>query len=92
MILAIGPDSIQPFQRYWSREKIPFIGLPDPNHTVAKQYKQEVNLFKLGRMPLNCVVDVDGQIRFVHYSAAASDIPDVQIFLNVIRELNMPSS
>lgn len=90
-ILAIGPDSLESFEKYWKKEKLPFVGLPDPDHIVAKTYKQEVNLFKLGRMPLNCIVDTSGYIRYVHYSISRSDIPDNETFLSVIDELNASS-
>lgn len=90
-ILAIGPDALPQFKKYWAKENIPFVGLPDPDHLVAKTYKQEVNLFKLGRMPLNCIVDVNGYIRYVHYSISRSDIPDDETFLSVIDELNASS-
>jgi len=42
-------------------------------------------------MPLNCIVDVNGYIRYVHYSISRSDIPDDETFLNVIEELNASS-
>jgi peroxiredoxin len=90
-IIAVGPDDMTSFQNYWAKENIPFIGLPDPDHSVSKLYRQEVNLFKLGRMPLNCVVDISGYIRFVHYGASMRDIPDNKTFLNVIDELNNSS-
>ena len=90
-ILAIGPDGLEPFKKYWAKENIPFIGLPDIDHVVAKTYKQEINLFKLGRMPLNCIVDVNGYIRYIHYSISRSDIPDNETFLSVIDELNASS-
>ena len=79
------------FEQYWANEKIPFVGLPDPEHMVAKMYKQEVNLFKLGRMPLNCVIDKYGYIRYVHYGASMQDIPSNEEFLHVIDELNASS-
>lgn len=90
-IIAVGPDAVNTFQNYWVKENIPFIGLPDPDHIVAKIYKQEVNLFKLGRMPLNCVLDLDGRMRYVHYGSSMSDIPDNETFLNVIEQLNKSS-
>jgi peroxiredoxin Q/BCP len=90
-ILAIGPNSPSAFEQYWTNEKIPFIGLPDADHKVARMYKQEVNLFKLGRMPLNCVVDMKGYIRFVHYGASMQDIPSNAELLHVIDELNTTS-
>lgn len=91
-IVAVGPDSVDSFKKYWAKEGIPYIGLPDPSHVVAKQYRQEVNLFKLGRMPLNCIVDVSGRIRYVHYGSSMADIPDNETFLDVIEKLNASSS
>lgn len=86
-ILAIGPDPVEAFRRYWANENLPYIGLPDPDHAVARLYRQEVNLFKLGRMPLNAVVDANGRIRYIHHGASMSDITDNETFLNVIDEL-----
>jgi peroxiredoxin Q/BCP len=90
-ILAIGPDSLEKFVSYWKENHIPFPGLPDPDKQVSKVYKQEVNLFKLGRMPLNTVVDRKGFIRFIHYGYSMSDIPDNEALLEVIDELNASS-
>ena len=50
-ILVAGPEDAEAFKDYWEKEKLPFIGLPDAEHKVLKKYGQEVNLFKLGRMP-----------------------------------------
>ncbi len=91
-ILAVGPNDKDSFKKYWEKENIPFIGLPDPDHVVAKEYRQEVNLFKLGRMPLNCIVDIEGRIRYVHYGSSMSDIPDNETFLNVIDQINESST
>jgi len=91
VILALGPNSPTAFEQYWENESVPFIGLPDPDHSVAKTYRQEVNLFKLGRMPLNCVIDTKGYVRFAHYGASMSDIPTNEELLHVIDELNASS-
>jgi len=90
-ILAIGPDNLEKFTSYWNENHLPFPGLPDPNKQVSKLYKQEVNLFKLGRMPLNAIVDRKGYIRFIHYGYSMSDIPDNETLLGVIEELNASS-
>jgi len=90
-ILAIGPNPRETFAQYWANEKISFIGLPDEDHRVARIYKQEVNLFKLGRMPLSCIVDRKGYIRFAHYGASMQDIPSNNELLHVIDELNAAS-
>jgi peroxiredoxin len=90
-ILAVGPDSLSTFRQYWTNENIPFIGLPDPSHSVARTYRQEVNLFKLGRMPLSCVIDARGYVRFANYGKSMSDIPSNEELLQVIDELNAAS-
>ena len=91
VILAIGPNESEEFQRYWNKENIPFIGLPDPEHKIARLYKQEVNLFKLGRMPLNYVLDDNGHIRYAHYGNSMSNIPSNDTLLDVIDKLNAAS-
>lgn len=90
-ILAIGPNPVSAFEQYWTKENIPFIGLPDADHAIARMYKQEVNLFKLGRMPLSCVVDRKGYIRYAHYGASMQDIPSNAELFRVIDELNASS-
>lgn len=91
-ILAIGPNDVESFKRYWVNEKIPFIGLPDPDHSVSKMYRQEVNLFKLGRMPLNCIIDAKGYVRFAHYGSSMRDIPSNEELLHVIDQLKASSN
>ena len=91
-ILAIGPNTESAFQQYWANEKIPYVGLPDPEHRVAVMYRQQVNLFKLGRMPLVCVIDKDGRIRYAHYGASMADIPENKTLLNVIDQLTASSN
>jgi peroxiredoxin Q/BCP len=91
-ILAVGPNSPTAFEQFWENEKIPFIGLPDPDHTVARLYRQEVNLFKMGRMPLNCIVDINGFVRYSHYGASMQDIPSNNDLFQVIDQLNKTSS
>lgn len=90
-ILAVGPRNAETFQRYWKNEAIPFVGLPDPDHRVAQMYQQEVNLFKSGRMPLLCILDRSGYIRYVRYGASMRDIPSNEELLGVIDELNASS-
>jgi len=91
-ILAVGPNSPTAFEQYWRNENLPFVGLPDPDHSVARKYRQEVNLFKLGRMPLSCVIDAHGYVRFAHYGASMRDIPPNEDLLRVIDELNAASN
>jgi peroxiredoxin len=90
-VLAVGPDGPSAFEHYWADERLPFPGMPDPEHDVARRYRQEVNIFKLGRMPLVIVVDQEGMIRYAHRGTSMSDIPSNEILLEVIDKLNAAS-
>jgi len=87
-IVVVGPEDAENFRMYWKSHKIPFIGLPDPAHSILKRYGQEVNLFKLGRMPAQVLIDKQGIARFVHYGHAMSDIPDNEEILETVQTLN----
>jgi peroxiredoxin len=86
-IIALGPDGPNAFKRYWQSEQIPFIGLPDIKSKVSDTYYQEVNLFKLGRMPAIFVIDRQGMIRYAHYGDSMKDIPPNQVILDVLDQL-----
>ena len=87
-VIAVGPDSQEDFQKFWEKKDMPFIGLADPSHEVAKQYDQEVNLLKFGRIPAQMIIDKDGILRFVHYSNSMSDIPNNQEILKKLKKIN----
>lgn len=74
-ILVVGPENAAEFRNYWTENDLPFIGLPDPKHSVLKLYGQEIKLFKFGRMPAQVVVDKGGVARYVQYGKSMSDIP-----------------
>ena len=87
VVVVVGPENQEKFQRFWSENELPFIGLPDPKHSVLKLYGQEVNLFRLGRMPAQVIIDRDGMARFVHYGHAMSDIPPNSELLSLLDEM-----
>jgi peroxiredoxin Q/BCP len=86
-VIALGPDGPHAFKNYWAENDLPFIGLSDPRSRVANQYAQEVNLFKLGRMPALFVIDYEGVIRYEHYGDSMSDIPSNDIVLGVVDQI-----
>ncbi len=76
-VLVVGPENSDSFRKYWKKESLPFIGLPDPEHSVMKLYGQEVKIFKLGRMPAQMLIDKSGILKFVYYGNSMADIPDL---------------
>ena len=87
-VVIVGPDSEQDFKDYWQKEELPYVGLADPSHTVARRYGQEVKLLRLGRMPALIVVDKAGQVVYAHFGGSMSDIPPNPEILAVLDELN----
>jgi peroxiredoxin len=88
VILVVGPEDAKAFKSYWSQHDLPFIGLPDPGHTILKLYGQQVKLFKMGRMPAMVVIDKQGVVRFAHYGHSMSDIPENREVLDTLRGLD----
>ncbi|MBC8505141.1 MAG: redoxin domain-containing protein [Anaerolineales bacterium] len=91
-IIAVGPENARTFSNYWNKNNLPFIGLPDPEHTVLKLYGQQIKLFKLGRMPAQVVIDKFGIARYVHYGQDMSDIPKNEEILALLEELSSPTN
>ena len=91
-VIVVGPEDAKAFEAYWGKNHLPFIGLPDPQASVLKLYGQEVNLFKLGRMPAQVIVDKTGIARFVHYGHSMSDIPENVEAFSLLDQLNIQST
>lgn len=87
-VLVIGPEGQGAFEKYWRTHNLPFVGLPDPKHSVLKRYGQEIKIFKFGRMPAQAIIDQQGIVRYVHYGKSMSDIPDNDELLDIITEIN----
>ena len=91
-IVVVGPEDAPAFVAYWQAESLPFVGLPDPTYSVLKLYGQEVNLFKLGRMPAQVLIDKAGVARFAHYGHDMTDIPKNEEILALADEINEPTN
>ena len=87
-VVVVGPEDAKAFAAYFDKESLPFVGLPDPKASVLKLYGQEVNLFKLGRMPAQVLIDKAGVARYVHYGHDMRDIPENQELLTLADEIN----
>ena len=87
-VVVVGPEDARTFADYFQKEALPFVGLPDPRASVLKLYGQEVNLFKLGRMPAQVLIDRAGVARYVHYGHDMRDIPPNQEMLALADEID----
>jgi peroxiredoxin len=87
-VIVIGPENSEAFADWWHENKMPFIGLPDPEHSVSKLYGQQVKILKLGRMPAQLIIDKKGLIRYKHYGSSMSDIAENSEILSKLDQLN----
>ena len=83
-IVVIAPHGTEKVKTYWESEKLPFIGIPDPDGRLGKLYSQEWNLIKLGRMPALFIIDQKGSIAFAQYSKNMADIAKSNILFKII--------
>lgn len=88
-ILITGPERADAFRAYWARERLPFPGLPDPRHALAKLYGQRWRLLALGRMPALVVIDRAGRIRARHDGRQMWDIPANAEVLDLLGRLTL---
>lgn len=87
-VVVVGLEDAGAFADHSQKESLPFIGLPDPTHSVLKLYGQEVKLFKLGRMPAQALIDKAGVARFAHYGHDMKDIPGNEEILALAAAVN----
>ncbi len=87
-IAVIGPEGPDTFSSFWRDNDLPFIGLPDPTHAVLELLGQQVKLLKLGRMPAQILVDMNGFVRFAHYGRSMSDITGNEEILALLASSN----
>ena len=87
-IVVVGPEDADAFAAYWDKNHLPFIGLPDAEHSVLRMYGQEIKIFKYGRMPAQVLVDKNGIARFVHYGHDMTDIPSNEELFELIASLD----
>jgi peroxiredoxin len=87
-LIAVGPEGPRAFATWWHEHKMPFTGIPDPQHKIAKLYGQRIKLTKWGRMPALVVIDKQGMIRYAHYGEDMTDIPTDDEILAFLDKLN----
>jgi len=83
-VVVVGPESADKFDNYFEKHQLPFIGLPDPKHSVLKLYKQQVKIIRLGRLPAQTVIDKNGMIQYAHFGKSMQDIPSNQQIFDLI--------
>lgn len=87
-VIAVGPEDARTFATWWHDHQMPFIGIPDPKHDLARLYSQQFKLFKGGRMPALVLIDTEGKTHLTHYGDSPGDIPSSEKVLSLLDDLN----
>lgn len=85
-VVIVTPHDAEKTSNYFSKNNLPFYGIPDPDNKVGDLYKQQWKLFKLGLMPALFVVNRTGKIVFSYYSKSMKDIPGNDIIISVLKK------
>jgi len=83
-IVAVARHSSEDVKRYWSENRLPYMGVPDPDGRLGALFRQQWKLLRLGLMPALFVVGPDRKIAYACYSGSMSDIPSNETVLGEI--------
>ena len=89
IIVAIGPENADKFKSFWDEHKLEFYGIPDESQSILKLYDQKINIFKLGRMPAQMLIDKNGVLKYVHFGHSMKDIPETSEILDLIESMKL---
>ena len=84
-ILADNEGNAKKMEQKYARKYPVFY---DESKEVVKMLHQEVKALKLGRMPGLLIIDKQGIIRYAYYSDNMHDIPENEVLLDVLRNIN----
>ena len=87
-VIVVGPESAEAFRNYYKSNDLPFIGIPDPDHSILRLFGQKTNIFKLGRMPAQMIIDKNGILMYVHYGHDMTDIPENSEIIALLDQMN----
>jgi peroxiredoxin len=84
-IAVVARETPAAMRQYWTRQRLPYLAIPDPAGRLGKLYGQRWRLFKLGLMPALFVIDRQGAVMYARYGSSMCDIPDDGEVLEVLQ-------
>lgn len=84
-ILADNEKNAQKMEQKYARKYAIFY---DQSKKVPELLKQQVKLFKGGRMPGLLIIDKQGIIRYAYYSDSMKDLPRNEELLSELKKIN----
>ncbi len=73
-IIVVCPENEEKIKKYLDKEPLDLVFVADPTHTLADFYKQQVKIFKFGRLPAQILLDKDRNTVFEHFATSMKDV------------------
>lgn len=91
-VVIVGPEKADAFVAYWHKAgldaaSLSFVGIPDPEHEILNLYAQPNRLLRLGRMPMQVLIDQGGILRWKYVGRSMMDIPAIETVLEECRKV-----
>lgn len=87
-VMAMAAASPETVATKFSRGKLPYTGLADPDGTYMDSIGQNRSLLKGGRFPAHLVLNAEGKVLHSFYGETMRDIIDIDGLLDRIAGLN----
>ena len=85
--MVIIPAEPEKAKAYWKKNKIPAVGLFDPEREVMQAYGQEFSIPKLGWMPATIALNSDHEVTYTHYGSGQRDVAGSDEIARLMEEL-----
>jgi len=86
-IVVVVRDDAKSVKKFWKKNNLNYIGIPDKDKKLGNLYQQQWNLVKLGLMPAMFIIDRQATIKFAYYSSSMKDIPENSIVFELLKKM-----
>ncbi|RJQ51728.1 MAG: hypothetical protein C4521_11670 [Actinobacteria bacterium] len=85
-VFVIAPHTAEELAEYWEQNRIPVIGLADPDSEVSKAYGQEF-VPPEGWMPAMIGLDAEHKVAYTHYGRDQRDVATSKEIIDLMPKL-----
>ncbi len=85
-VVVVCPENMVRVEKFVAKQPLEFDLVADPQHVIADRFKQQVKIFKLGRMPAQIILDKDDKHVFEHYASSMTNIIENNVILSAIKK------
>ncbi len=91
-VVVVCPENMVRVEKFAAKQPLELDLVADPQHAIADRFKQQVKIFKLGRMPAQIILDKDDKRVFEHYASSMTNIIENNVILSAIKKAKSSSN